>query len=514
MLFADLVEASRRVSETSKRTAKTEELAALLRRLEPNEIDIGVAYLSGFPLQPKTGIGYASLREASSDAAAESTLRLTDVDEALEQIATSSGRGSADRRREALAMLFRRATAPEQRFLSALLTGELRQGALEGIMIDALGKASGAAADRIRRAVMMAGSITAVATTLLTEGDASLDRYDVQLFRPVQPMLAQTAEDVEDALEQLGEAVLEYKFDGARVQVHKSGDDVVVYSRNLNDVTTAVPEVVEAVRAMPARDLILDGEVLSFNAAGRPNPFQITMRRFGRRLDVERLREQLPVKPVWFDALYVNGGSLIDEAQQKRFATLESIAGAEMVAPHLFTANRDRAEAFVKQALSNGHEGVMAKAATAPYAAGARGQSWLKIKQARTLDLVILAAEWGSGRRQGWLSNLHLGARDVVNGGFAMLGKTFKGLTDEMLAWQTQEFLKIEVARDSYTVYLEPRIVAEIAFNEIQVSSRYPSGLALRFARVKRYRPDKQAASADTFQTVQEMAGITGALPL
>jgi DNA ligase-1 len=506
--LADLVETSRRVSETSKRTAKTDELASLLRRLAANEIDIGVAYLSGFPLQPKTGIGYASLRDAASEPALHPTLLLTEVDQALEQIAGVSGRGSAAQRRDLLAALYLRATVPEQRFLDGLLTGELRQGALEGIMIDALAKASGAAPDRIRRAVMMAGSITSVAAVLLTEGDASLARYDVELFRPVQPMLAQTAEDVEEALDQLGEAALEYKFDGARVQVHKSAGDVIVYSRNLNDVTAAVPEVVEAVRAMPVRDVILDGEVMSFDSGGRPNPFQITMRRFGRRLNVELMRCELPVRPVWFDALYLNGGSLIDEQQRTRFRALESIAASETIAPHLFTSDRERAAEFVKQALAAGHEGVMAKSATAPYAAGARGQSWLKVKQARTLDLVILAAEWGNGRRRGWLSNLHLGARDTVNGGFAMLGKTFKGLTDEMLAWQTQEFLKIEVARDSYTVYLEPRIVAEIAFNEIQTSSRYPSGLALRFARVKRYRPDKPVSETDTFQTVQAMAGI------
>jgi DNA ligase-1 len=509
MLFADLVEVSRRVSESSRRIAKTDELAALLRRLEPNEIDIGVAYLSGFPLQAKTGIGYASLREASGDPAPESSLRLTEVDEAIQQIASTSGRGSAERRRELIAALFRRATAPEQQFLTGLLTGELRQGALEGIMVDALAKASGASADRVRRAVMMAGSITAVATTLLTEGEASLAQYDVQLFRPVQPMLAQTADDVSDALHQFGEAALEYKFDGARVQVHRSGDDVVVYSRNLNNVTAAVPEVVEAVRAMPARDIILDGEVMSFDAAGRPNPFQTTMRRFGRRLDVDRMRSELPVRPVWFDALYLNGGSLIDEVQQSRFQSLQAVTAPATIAPHLFTSDPERAAEFVKQALAAGHEGVMAKSPGAPYAAGARGSSWLKIKQARTLDLVILAAEWGSGRRRGWLSNLHLGARDAVKGGFAMLGKTFKGLTDEMLEWQTQEFLKIEVARDSYTVYVEPRMVAEIAFNEIQVSTRYPSGLALRFARVKRYRPDKPASESDTFQTVQAMSGLT-----
>jgi ATP-dependent DNA ligase I len=282
----------------------------------------------------------------------------------------------------------------------------------------------------------------------------------------------------------------------------------VVYTRRLNDVTSAVPELVEAARALPAKDLILDGEVLSLDATGRPQPFQVTMRRFGRKLEVHRMREELPLTPFWFDLLYLNGSSVIDESQSRRFGALRNLVPGDMLVPHLTTGNPSEAEQFLQGALDRGHEGIMAKATTAEYAAGARGQSWLKIKQARTLDLVILAAEWGNGRRQGWLSNLHLGARDTEKGGFAMLGKTFKGLTDEMLAWQTQEFLKLEIARDKYTVYLDPKIVAEIAFNEIQVSPRYASGLALRFARVKRYRPDKPASAADTFQTVQKLAGI------
>jgi DNA ligase-1 len=271
-----------------------------------------------------------------------------------------------------------------------------------------------------------------------------------------------------------------------------------------------VPEIVEAVRALPGQSLILDGEVLSLAPNGRPRPFQITMRRFGRKLDVDRLRGELPLTPFWFDLLYADGQSLLDEPQARRFRTLEELSPAASVVPHLTTADSQRAEVFLKEALALGHEGVMAKAVDSAYAAGRRGQSWLKIKQARTLDLVVLAAEWGHGRRKGWLSNLHLGARDTENGGFAMLGKTFKGLTDEMLAWQTEQLLKIEIARDSYTVFVEPKLVAEIAFNEIQISPRYPSGLALRFARVKRYRPDKSAADADTFQTVRQMAGIEG----
>jgi DNA ligase 1 len=321
-------------------------------------------------------------------------------------------------------------------------------------------------------------------------------------------MLAQSAEDVAGAIDELGEAALEYKFDGARVQVHKSGDQVAVYSRSMNDVSAAVPEVVQAVRAMPAHDLILDGEVLSLDAEGRPQPFQVSMRRFGRKLDVGGLMAELPMTPFWFDLLYLDGQSVIDEAQSRRFAELVKLSEPENLVPNLTTAERPQAEGFLREALQRGHEGIMAKSPGAPSAAGARGQSWLKIKRARTLDLVVLAAEWGNGRRQGWLSNLHLGARDTDKGGFAMLGKTFKGLTDEILAWQTQELLKLEIARDGNTVYVEPKLVVEIAFNEIQVSPRYLSGLALRFARVKRYRTDKPTAEADTFETVQKLAAI------
>ena len=354
---------------------------------------------------------------------------------------------------------------------------------------------------------MIAGSLPAIARSLMEQGESGLAPFAIQLFCPVQPMLAQTAEDVSSAIHDLGEAALEYKFDGARVQVHKSRDEVRVYSRRMNEVTGAVPEIVEVVRAMPANELILDGEVLSLDESGRPRPFQITMRRFGRKLDVETLRRELPLHPFWFDLLYTDGAPLIDEEQKRRFAALTDISRSAEIVPHLITANADQAEDFLHSALERGHEGIMAKATHAAYAAGARGQAWLKVKKARTLDLVVLAAEWGNGRRKGWLSNLHLGARDDVRGGFAMLGKTFKVLTDEMLTWQTQELLKLEVARDSYTVYVEPKLVVEIAFNEIQVSPRYASELALRFARVKRYRPDKAASEADTFQTVQKLAG-------
>jgi DNA ligase 1 len=508
MLLATVAEASLAIAETTKRLAKIDILSRLLEQLRPDEVGIVVAFLSGMTRQGRIGIGYATIRAAGAPAAGTASLEILDVDKTLEAIAATKGSGAEGRRRELLHDLMNRSTEREQRFLTALLIGELRQGALEGIMIEGVARASRVPASQVRRAVMMAGDVAPVATAVLAEGAAALDRYRVQLFRPVQPMLANTAEDAGSVISELGEAALEYKFDGARVQAHKSGDEVIVYSRRLNDVTPAIPEIVEAVRAMPAKELILDGEVLSLAPHGRPQPFQVTMRRFGRRLDVERMRKEQPVAPYWFDMLYLDGGEMIDEPQSRRFAALQQLSPVSAVVPHLITADSAKAGEFLDTALASGNEGIMAKAIDSPYEAGSRGQSWLKVKRARTLDLVILAAEWGNGRRQGWLSNLHLGARDLETGGYAMLGKTFKGLTDEMLAWQTQEFLKIEIARDKYAVYLEPKIVAEIAFNEIQVSPRYESGLALRFARVKRYRPDKSAADSDTFQTVKKLAGV------
>ncbi len=507
MLLAAIVETSRRVTGTAGRLEKIDLLAMLLKQLHPDEIEIVVAYLAGQTRQGRIGIGYAAIRDALGSPASTPSLEVLDVDRTLQSIAVVSGSGSQRQRLELLQGMFSRATEPEQRFLTGLLTGELRQGALEGIMLEALAKASRIRVEHVRRAVMMAGNLPAVARAALEQGESGLTQYDVQLFRPIQPMLAQTAEDVDEALSELGEAALEFKMDGARVQVHRSGDNVVVYSRSLNDVTAAVPEVVEVVRALPAKDLILDGEVLSLLPDGRPQPFQMTMRRFGRKLDVERMRQQLPLTPYWFDLLYLNGGSLLDEPQARRFGALGDLTRGFLI-PSTVTADAQQGREFVEQALTRGHEGVMAKSLGAPYAAGARGASWLKVKQPRTLDLVILAAEWGHGRRHGWLSNLHLGARATEKGGFAMLGKTFKGLTDEMLEWQTRELLKMEIGRDSYTVYVEPKLVVEVAFNEIQTSPRYASGLALRFARVKRYRTDKTAAEADTFETVQKLAGM------
>lgn len=517
MRLAALVEASTRAAATGSRLAKRDAISACLRAAAPDEIELAVAFLSGETRQNKLGVGYAALGalRGAVAAASEPTLSLADVAAALTAIARTSGKGSAAERSTRLRALLGSATHAEQDFLVRLIVGELRQGALEGVMIDAVAAAAGVAVPTVRRAAMFAGDLGAVARVALTEGTAGLDRISIQLNRPVQPMLAQTATDVADALEQLGTASFEWKVDGARVQVHKQGDDVRVFTRALNDVTAAVPEIVALVRALPARALILDGETIALGRNGAPQPFQVTMRRFGRRLDVERLRAELPLAGFFFDCLRREAEVLVDHPAQARFAALAAALPAELVVPRIVTSDATEAQAFYADTLARGHEGVMAKALGAPYEAGSRGASWLKIKRAHTLDLVVLAAEWGSGRRRGWLSNLHLGARDPATGGFVMLGKTFKGLTDELLAWQTREFLAREVARDDYTVHVRPELVVEIAFNDLQESPRYPGGLALRFARVKGFRMDKKAEAADTIETVraihaEQMARASG----
>jgi DNA ligase-1 len=504
MRLAEIVSVSRAVTAASGRLEKTGQLADLLKRTPGDEIAVVVPFLSGSTRQGRIGIGGAMLSGMRDVPPAETpVLDVREVDAAFDRLAATAGAGATASQSQLLRQLFGRATREEQDFLARLLFGELRQGALEGVLTDAIARASGIAAARIRRAVMLAGDLAAVAQTALLEGDEGLSRFVLTPFQPLQPMLADSAADVDEALSLLGEAAFEYKLDGARIQLHKVHDEVKVYSRNLRDVTAAVPEVVAVARAMPARAIVLDGEVIAMRGDGCPQPFQITMRRFGRKLDVDRLTRELPLTPFFFDALYLDGEPLVDEPLTRRIDVLRSFVVPANVVPRLITASASAAAAFAAQALAAGHEGTMAKAVGGRYAAGRRGQTWLKVKQARTLDLVILAAEWGSGRRKGTLSNLHLGARDAERGGFVMLGKTFKGLTDEMLAWQTKKFLELEIGRDAYTVYVRPEIVAEIAFNEIQASPQYPGGLALRFARVKRYRGDKTAAEADTFATIQ-----------
>jgi DNA ligase-1 len=504
--LSEISATSRAVTDTSRRLAKIDLLASLLSRVAPEEVATAVAFLSGSTGEGRIGVGAAAIR-ASRDVppATVQTLTVADVRETLSEVARVSGSGANARRVELLRGLFGRATADEQQFLVRLLFGELRQGALEGVLVDAVARAGGIAPAVVRRATMLAGDLATVAVAALSGGSDALDRFRLQVLHPVQPMLADSADEIGDALAALGEASLEYKLDGARIQVHKAGDQVVVYSRALNAVTDAVPEVVDAVRALPASALILDGEVLALKPDGTPHRFQDTMRRFGRRLDVDRLREALPLRPYFFDLLHLDGRDTLDVPQAERFDALACALPDSLVIPHRRTASPADAEAFLAEALARGHEGVMAKATGAPYAAGSRGSAWLKVKAVRTLDLVVLAAEWGSGRRTGWLSNLHLGARDPVRGGFVMLGKTFKGLTDQLLAWQTEALLSREVGRDAYTVYVRPELVVEVAFNDVQTSPTYPGGLALRFARVKRYRPDKQAAEADTVDAVRRI---------
>ena len=505
MTLEELVLTSAAVAGTSGRLEKVSRLAALLAAASPDEVPIAIGFLTGWPRQGRVGVGWATVAAARGhEPAPAATLTLGDVDRALDRLTTTRGRKSAVERARILGELFSRATVAEQDFLSALLIGEVRQGALEGVMAEAVAKAAGVPADRVRRAAMIAGDLGTVARSLLGDGGAAaLDAYRLELFRPVQPMLADSAASVAEALADGAPASIEWKLDGARIQAHRLGDRVAVYSRALNEVTPRVPEVVDAVLAMPAHELILDGEVIALAPDGRPRSFQMTMQRFGRRLDIEGMRAELPLTPFFFDLLHHDGESVIDEPLTRRLERLARIAPAELRVPRMITADLAEAQRFQADALARGHEGVMVKSLTAPYAAGRRGSAWLKVKAPRTLDLVVLAAEWGSGRRKGWLSNIHLGARDPSTGGFVMLGKTFKGMTDDMLESQTAEFLARETGRDGHVVLVRPEVVVEVAFNEVQRSSQYPGGVTLRFARVKGYRPDKRAGEADTIEAVR-----------
>lgn len=506
MQLGDLVSTSAQVAATSSRLEKVELLSALLRRLEPEEIPIAVGFLTGWPRQGKVGIGWASVACArDNEAAPTSSLDLRAVDRVFDELQSIRGKKSVAARRRVLGDLLARATADEREFLSRLALGEVRQGALEGVLQDAVGKAAGVQSATIRRAAMLAGDLGVIARAALEEGAAALARYQVELFRPVQPMLADSSPTIGGALTGGDQFAIEWKLDGARIQVHRRVDRVAVYTRSLNDVTTAVPEVVEAARAIPARECILDGEAIALASDGRPLPFQDTMRRFGKRVDPNALRAALPLRPFFFDVLFHDGLDLLDRPLSERLQRLDELVPAELRVPRIMTADVDDADRFQADALARGHEGVMVKSLAAPYAAGRRGSAWVKVKTARTLDLVVLAAEWGSGRREGWLSNIHLGARDPVTGGFVMLGKTFKGMTDEMLQWQTRELLAREVRREGHIVHVRPELVVEIAFNDVQRSPHYPGGVALRFARVKGYRPDKRAAEADTIDAVRAL---------
>ena len=504
--LCDLVATSRAVRDARGRLDKIGRLSAFLAETPPHAIESAVAYLCGTPPQGRMGVGFAAVHDArAAPPAPDSSLSIADVDAAFTRVARLSGPGSAVGRVTELRTLFGRATADEQDFLARLVCRELRQGALESMMSDAVAKAAGLPPARVRRAVMMAGGLSPVARAALTAGAQGLEQFALRIFQPVQPMLAQSAESVDEARSRLGDLALDYKLDGVRVQVHKDGPEVRVFTRHLRDVTGSMPEVLDAVRKMPARRLVLDGEVLALRADGRPLPFQVTMRRFGRAHDDRAIVRQLPLTPFFFDCLAVDADELIDEPLASRAAALKGIAGGRWLIPRVLSPRPAEAGAFVDAAQRIGHEGVMAKALGAGYAAGMRGAAWLKIKPAATLDLVVLAAEWGSGRRRGWLSNLHLGARDRAAGGFVMLGKTFKGLTDATLSWQTRRLLELETGRDRYTVYVRPLLVVEVAFNEVQASRRYPGGVALRFARVKRYRDDKAPGDADTIESVRAL---------
>lgn len=503
MLLAEIAATSTEVGSLSSRLAKVNRVAVTLAATHtPAEISVIVAWLSGELPQRQIGVGWASLRSLP-EPAATATLTVESVDATFSAIKALAGPGSQARRAESLAALFGSATAEEQQFLRRLLAGELRQGALAGVMVDAVAKAAAIPVAAVRRAAMLAGDLPVVAAAALSEGEAALARFALQVGRPVGPMLAQTATSVDDALDKLGgTALFESKLDGARVQVHRAGDTVTIYTRSLDDVTARLPEVVAATLALPVTDLIADAEAIALRPDGRPHRFQVTASRFGTR-SVQPAREPLSV--FFFDLLHRDGTDLLDLPMTERLAALDAVVPETRRMQRLVTSDPVAAQEFLDSTLAAGHEGVMAKDPAAAYAAGRRGAAWLKVKPVHTLDLVVLAVEWGSGRRTGKLSNIHLGARDPQTGGFIMLGKTFKGMTDQMLAWQTERFLELaDGPTDGYVVKVRPEQVVEIAYDGVQGSTRYPGGMALRFARVLRYRDDKSAAEADTVDTVRE----------
>jgi DNA ligase-1 len=505
LLLHDVASASDEVASTRSRLKKIERLAAVLHNASPDEMPVAVSYLSGILPQGSIGVGWAMLRDHPASAS-EASLSVGEVDRTLRRVGTLSGPGSQTEKRRTMHDLFARATEPEQRFLRGLLSGEIRQGALEGIMVEAVARAAEVPATSLRRAAMLAGDLAPVAAAAMREGAAGLAAFSLKPLSPVKPMLAQTAETLSDALERISPASVEWKLDGARLQVHRLGDEVRAFTRSLADVTDRVPEIVTQIQGLEVEAIVLDGESIALRPDQMPHAFQESMSRFGRRLGVEDLHKQVPLSYFAFDVLHVDGGDVLDRPQSDRFSLLEERLPEHLRVPRVVASSLDGAEPFMNDALAKGHEGVMVKEVDAPYEAGRRGAGWLKVKPAHTLDLVVLAAEWGHGRRQGWLSNLHLGARDHETGVFVMLGKTFKGMTDEMLAWQTERLQELETHREGITVFVRPELVVEIAFDGLQRSTRYPGGLALRFARVKGYRPDKRPEDADTIETVRALA--------
>ncbi len=505
--FAVVVAASDSLRTTRSRKKKVGMLVEALTAIEQDEQAIAVAYLAGEPRQDRLGVGWATLAAVDVAPAPAAGLTLTEVDGTLDAIAATTGPGSVERRRRLLDTLFAAATEGEQEFLRRLVLRELRQGSTAGLMTEAVAVASGAPLELVRRAAMISGDLVETGVTALTRGAPALADIRLEVMRGLQPMLASTADSVAAAFatdrDGEPERSVEVKLDGARIQVHRRHDEVRIYTRNLNDATGRLPEVVEQVRRLPLTAVILDGEAITFDQVGRPRPFQATMSRFGTGGD--DIGRQRPLTPRFFDIIHLDGVDLLDQPLRARLDALDTLP-AELLVDRLITADPAAATAFTEQALAAGHEGVMVKRLEALYEAGTRGGAWLKVKPVHTLDLVVLAVEWGSGRREGWLSNLHLGARDP-GGGFVMLGKTFKGLTDAMLTWQTEHLLALETSRRRHVVEVRPELVVEVAFDGVQASPRYPGGVALRFARVKGYRPDKSAADADTIDTVVAMLG-------
>jgi DNA ligase-1 len=496
-LLAEVVSASREVTETSSRSRKIAILADLLRRLEPSEVGAAVGFLTGVPRQGRVGVGYSTIYGLERPPAPEPSLTIEELDRAIEEVQATTGSGSAAARREVLGELLGRATEEEADFVKRLFTGGLRQGALAGLMIDAIAKAAGVPGTLARRALMLSGDLSRTAGIAMTEGEEGLRAVGFELFRPIFPMLASTAAGVEEAVASFDRSSVEWKLDGIRIQIHRSGDEVRIYTRNLNEITETLPGIVEAVRRLPVRRAVFDGEALWMAEHG-PAAFQDTV----SRIDSEAAPEGIVT--FLFDVLHLEGDDLLDTPLEERAARLEAVA-SQLRIPSLVTSDPGTAQGVLDESLREGHEGVVVKDARSLYSAGRRGKAWRKVKPVRTYDLVVLGAEWGHGRRQGWLSNLHLGARDPRAGEFLMVGKCFKGLTDELLEWQTKELLTRERERRGIAVLVRPELVVEIALDGVQTSTRYPGGVALRFARVKRYRPDKSPAEADTIDDLREL---------
>jgi DNA ligase 1 len=496
-LLAEVVSASRDVAATSARSGKVAILAELLGRIDPGEVPLAVGFLAGVPRQGRVGVGYSTIYGINCAPAAEPSLTIGALDRAISDVQETTGSGSATRRKQILDELLGRATEQEADFVKRLFTGELRQGALAGVMIEAIAKAAGVPGEVARRALMLSGDLTRTAEIAIAKGEEGLREVGFEIFRPILPMLASTAATVSDAVGSFERSSVEWKLDGIRIQIHRRGDDVRVYTRNLNDITDALPGIVDAVRRLPVRQAVFDGEALWMGQDG-PAAFQDTVSRIDREAAPEGIVTFL------FDLLHVDGDDLLDTPLEQRASRLEAIA-PHLRIPSLVTSDPDEGQRVLDEALQAGHEGVVVKDAASLYVAGRRGKTWRKVKPVRTYDLVVLGAEWGHGRRRGWLSNLHLGARDPRTGDFLMVGKCFKGLTDELLEWQTKELLARETERRGIAVLVRPELVAEIALDGVQSSTRYPSGVALRFARVKRYRTDKSAEEADVIDDLRAL---------